>query len=256
VPSVLWSEDDPEPLGAPFFVMTRLDGLSTAKYETPYTVESWITESSAGDRGRMQRATLEQLARVHAAAPADFAFLDPRRPGESALSAHVRRSSESYESAGSRGLRAPLIERGFAWLREHWPAEPVPVLCWGDARIEHAMYPDFESAALLGWQRATLGPRELDLGALVLRHRFADSLAHAVGRPGLPDFLRAEDVAATYADITGYRPVDLGFYITYAALALAIESLRSPLRTNAFKTLDEAMSDGQSHDKHPTGGAR
>jgi aminoglycoside phosphotransferase (APT) family kinase protein len=118
------------------------------------------------------------------------------------------------------------------------------------------MYPDFESAALLGWQRATLGPRELDLGALVLRHRFADSLAHAVGRPGLPDFLRAEDVAATYTDITGYRPVDLGFYITYAALALAIESLRSPLRTNAFNTLDEAMSDGQSHDEQPTEGAR
>lgn len=255
VPSVLWCEDDPEPLGAPFFVMTRLDGLSTATYETPYTFESWITESSAADRRRVQRATLEQLARVHAAAPADFAFLDPRRPGESALSAHVRLTSESYESAGSRGLRAPLIERGFAWLREHWPVEPVPVLCWGDARIEHAMYRDFESAALLGWQHATLGPRELDLGALVLRHRFADSLAQAVGRPGLPDFLRAEDVAATYSDIAGYRPVDLGFYITYAALALAIQMLRSPLRTNAFKTLDEAMSDEQSHEEHPPEGA-
>jgi aminoglycoside phosphotransferase (APT) family kinase protein len=254
VPSVLWCEDDPEPLGAPFFVMTRLDGLSTAKYETPYTFGSWITESSAADRRRMQQATLEQLARVHAAAPADFAFLDRRRPRESALSACVRQTAESYQSVGSRGLQAPLIERAFAWLREHWPVESVPVLCWGDARIDNAIYRDFGSAALLGWQHATLGPRELDLGALILRHRFADSLARAVGHPGLPDFLRAEDVGATYADITGYRPVDLGFYITYAALALAIETLRSPLRTSAFKTLDEAMSDERL--EHQTEGAR
>jgi aminoglycoside phosphotransferase (APT) family kinase protein len=253
VPSVLWCEDDPGPLGAPFFVMTRLDGLTTAKYETPYTFGSWITEASTADRRRMQRATLEQLARVHAAAPVDFAFLDRRRPGESALSARVRQTAELYETVASRGLRAPLIERAFVWLREHWPAEPVPVLCWGDARIDKAVYRDFGSVALLGWQHATLGPRELDLGALILRHRFVDSLAHAEGRPGLPDFLRPEDVASTYADITGYRPVDLGFYITHAATVLAIETLRSPLRTNAFKTLDQAMADERLREEQETG---
>jgi aminoglycoside phosphotransferase (APT) family kinase protein len=253
VPSVLWCEDDPGPLGVPFFVMTRLDGLTTAKYETPYTFGSWITEASAADRRRMQHATLEQLARVHAAAPADFAFLDRRRRGESALSARVRHTAELYESVGSRGLQAPLIERAFAWLKEHWPTEPVPVLCWGDARIDNAIYRDFGSAALLGWQHATLGPRELDLGALVLHHRFVDSLARAAGHPGLPDFLRPEDVASTYADIIGYRPVDLGFYIVYAATALAIEMLRTPLRTNAFKTLDQAMTDERLRGDEPLG---
>jgi aminoglycoside phosphotransferase (APT) family kinase protein len=139
-------------------------------------------------------------------------------------------------------LQAPVIERGFAWLREHWPAESAPVLCWGDAQIDNAIYRDFSSVALTGWQHATLGPRELDLGALVLRHRFVDDLAHAAARPGLPDFLRADDVAATYADICGYRPADLDFYIAYAALVNAIDALRSPLRTNAFKALDEAMT--------------
>ena len=242
VPSVLWCEDDPEPLGAPFFVMTRVDGLTTAKYQTPYTFASWITEATAAERERMQTATLEQLARVHAAAPADFAFLDRRRPGESALSAHVRQTAGRYESVGSRGLRAPLIERAFAWLREHWPSEPTPVLCWGDARIDNAIYRDFGSVALTGWQHATLGPRELDLGTMILNHRFADDLAHAAGKAGLPDFLRPADVAATYADITGYYPADLDFYIAYAAVAHAIDTLRSPLRTSAFKMLEEATT--------------
>jgi aminoglycoside phosphotransferase (APT) family kinase protein len=242
VPSVLWCEDDPEPLGAPFFVMTRLEGLTTAKYETPYTFASWITESTDAERECMQRAVLEQLAKVHAAVPSDFAFLDRRRPGESALSAHVRQTAERYRAVSSHGLQAPLIDRGFAWLREHWPAESAPVLCWGDAQIDNAIYRDFSSVALTGWQHATLGPRELDLGALVLRHRFVDDLAHAVARPGLPDFLRPADVAATYADITGYWPADLDFYIAYAALMNAIGALRTPLRTNAFKTLEEVMT--------------
>jgi aminoglycoside phosphotransferase (APT) family kinase protein len=242
VPSVLWCEDDPAPLGAPFFVMTRLDGLTTSKYETPYTFASWITESTAAERERMQHAMLEQLAKVHAAVPSDFAFLDRRRPGESALSAHVRQTVQRYQAVSSRGLQAPLIDRGFAWLREHWPAESPPVLCWGDAKVDNAIYRDVNTVALTGWQHATLGPRELDLGALVLRHRFVDDLAHAASLPGLPDFLHPTDVAATYADISGYRPADLDFYIAYAALVNAIDLLRSPLRTNAFKSLDEAMT--------------
>jgi aminoglycoside phosphotransferase (APT) family kinase protein len=250
VPPVLWCEDDPGPLGAPFFVMTRLDGLTTAKYHTPYTFGSWITEATSAERELMQRATLEQLARVHASAPSDFAFLDRRRPGESALSAHVRQTAERYEAESSRGLRAPAIERGFAWLREHWPNEGALAVCWGDARIDNAVYRDFGSVSLLRWQRATLGPRELDLGAIVFHHRFADDMAHEAGQPGLPDFLSPADVAATYAGITGYQPVDLDFYVAYAALAHAIEKLRTPLRTSAFKSLAEALTDERSREEH------
>lgn len=243
VPSALWCEDDAGPLGAPFFVMTRVDGLTTARYETPYTFASFITEASPAERARMQRATLEQLGRVHAATPSDFAFLDRRRPGETALSALVRKAAERYQLVSSRGLQAPVIERAFAWMREHWPVDSAPVLCWGDARLDNAVYRDFGSVTLTGWRHATLGPRESDLGGLIFHHRFVDDLAHAAGQPGLPDFLRAGDVAAMYADITGHRAESLDFYIVFAALQHAIESIRSPLRTKAFEALAEAMAD-------------
>ena len=242
VPTALWCEDDAGPLGAPFFVMTRVEGLTTARYETPYTFASFITEANAAERERMQRATLEQLGRVHAATPSDFAFLDRRRPGETALSALVRNTAERYQQVGSRGLQAPVIERAFAWLREHWPAERAPVLSWGDARLDNVVYRDFGSATLTGWRHATLGPRELDLGALVFHHRLADDIALAAGRPGLPDFLRPADVAATYADVTGYRPSNLDFFIVLAALRHAIGAMRSPLRTKAFEALAETMT--------------
>lgn len=243
VPAALWCEDDPGPLGAPFFVMTRVDGLTTARYETPYTFSSFITDADADEQTLMQQAVLEQLGRVHSATPSDFSFLDRRRPGESPLSALVRSTAEHYQQVGSRGLQAPVIERAFAWLREHWPAERAPVLCWGDARLDNAIYRDFGSVTLTGWRHATLGPRELDLGALVFHHRMADDFALAAGRAGLPDFLRATDVAATYAELTGYRPSNLDFFVVFAALRHAIGAMRTPLRTKAFETLAETMAD-------------
>lgn len=245
VPRVLWFEDDAGPLGAPFFVMDHVDGqippdridppvASLPATAAPYTFGSWLTEASAADRQRLQRATIEQLARVHAAAPADFPFLDSRRPGESALAAHARRTADYYDWTRAGGPGVPLIERGFEWVREHWPNESDPVLSWGDARIGNVIYRDFTPVALLDWEMATLGPRELDLGWLIFLHRFFEDLAHAAGRHGLPDFMRRADVADSYADITGYRPTDLDFYTTYAALRYAVVVVRIQLRAIAF----------------------
>jgi aminoglycoside phosphotransferase (APT) family kinase protein len=242
VPRVLWCEDDPRPLGAPFFVMSRVDGHIPAGGRgyprspevVPYTFGSWVTAASRADRRRMQRATLEQLARVHAAAPADFGFLDRRRRGETALGAHVRHTAERYASIRGDGVSVPLIERGLAWVGEHWPDESGPVLSWGDARIGNVVYREFLPVALVDWEMATLGPRELDLGSMIFFHRFFDDLAHGAGLPGLPDLLRRDDVAAGYADITGYRPSSLDFYTTYAALQHAVFMVRIGMCAGAF----------------------
>lgn len=244
VPRVLWCEDDPHPMGAPFFVMSRIEGQSPAGGwgrpfdAVPYNVDSWVIRASPADRQRMQRATLEQLARVHSAAPSDFAFLDRRRPGESALGAHVRRIADYYASIRRGGVAVPLIERGLAWLREHWPEESEPVVSWGDARIDNIVYRDFSPVALLDWEMAGLGPRELDLGWMIFFHRLFEDLAHSAGLPGLPDFLRRDDVAAGYADITGYRPAHLEFYTAYAALRHAVIMVRNRLRAVAFGQAD------------------
>jgi aminoglycoside phosphotransferase (APT) family kinase protein len=233
VPQVLWCEDDPGPMGAPFFVMSRIDGQIPPDV-MPYTFGSWVSDAGAPDRERMQHTTLEQLARVHAAAPADFAFLDRRRAGETPLGAHVRHTADYYAWIRGDGVSVPLIERGFGWLAEHWPDESAPVVSWGDARIGNIVYRDFSPVALLDWEMAALGPRELDLGWMIFFHRFFEDLAHGAGLPGLPDFLRRDDVAATYADITGYRPAHLDFYTAYAALQHAVIMVRIHLRAVAF----------------------
>jgi aminoglycoside phosphotransferase (APT) family kinase protein len=228
-------------MGAPFFVMDHVEGQIPPDV-LPYNFDSWLTEAAPADRQRLQSTTIEQLARVHAANPEDFSFLDRRHIGETALAAHVRHTRDYYEWAKDGGAGVPLIDRAFDWLRENWPMESTlacgcaakSVLSWGDARIGNVIYRDFTPVALLDWEMASLGPRELDIGWMIFFHRFFEDIADNAGLPGLPDMLRPDGVAAAYADLTEYRPVNLEFYVVYAALRQAIITLRIQLRSIAF----------------------
>jgi aminoglycoside phosphotransferase (APT) family kinase protein len=57
-------------------------------------------------------------------------------------------------------------------------------------------------------------------------HRFFEDVATGHGLPGMPHFLRRADVAATFAELTGYAPRDLEFFEIYAALRYAIVMFR------------------------------
>ncbi|AQA20593.1 putative aminoglycoside phosphotransferase [Rhodococcus sp. MTM3W5.2] len=239
IPRVYWSEGTPDALGGEFFVMERLDGQVPPDV-MPYTFGSWVSEASAADRSRLQQSSVRVLADLHAMANPhlacpDLLAEDTEPTGAAALRAHVKAQRHYYQWATADGPRSPLIERGFDWIEENLPTEAGPaVLCWGDSRIGNMMYRDFEPAAVLDWEMATLGPRELDLGWMIFQHRFFEDLAGMAGLPGLPDFLRREDVADTYLELTGHRPADLDFYTLYAALRHAIIMFRVQSRAVAF----------------------
>ena len=221
VPRTLWYEGDPEVLGTPFFVMERVEGQVPPDI-MPYTFGgNWLSEASDEDRRRLQSSTIRVLAAIHAlpATSEELAFLgDTAQDGSAALRAHVDSWREYYEWAHGE-QRIPVLEKGFAWLDEHWPQEAgPPVLSWGDSRIGNIMYADFEPAAVLDWEMACVGPRELDLGWLVFLHRFFQDIAEFFELPGLPGFLDFGEVAAEYASVSGHQPQNLRFHEVYAAL--------------------------------------
>ncbi len=237
VPRGLWSEPDAEPLGTPFFVMERVEGQVPPDV-MPYNFGSWLKDASPAEQTRLQESTVGVLAALHGIPDAEqtFSFLrDPERPEPTALARHVADQWAFYEWVASDGIRSPLIERCFAWLREHWPKdEGAAVLSWGDARIGNVMYRDFQPVAVLDWEMAALGPRELDVAWLIFLHRFFEDLATKMGVEGMPHFLRREDVAADYAAQTGHTPRDLDFYTMYAALRHGIVMSRIQRRAIHF----------------------
>lgn len=232
LPPLYWSEPDPSPLGAPFFVMGRAEGLVPPDV-MPYTFGSWLTEADDAQRAQLADKTVETLSMIHAAEVPDDA-LDLPGPGETPMQAHIRRLHDFYIWTSTGRPGSPLIERGFRWVAQHLPDESAPVLTWGDARIGNIVYRDFVPVAVLDWEMAAYGPRELDVAWLIFLHRFFQDLTEMAGLPGLPDFLRREDVVSTYQQISGHELRDLDFYLTYAALIHAVVMFRIQCRAIHF----------------------
>jgi aminoglycoside phosphotransferase (APT) family kinase protein len=236
LPALRWNEPEGGALGTPFFVMDQVTGRIPLD-NPPYVFTGWLLETAPDDRERLQQASVSILAKVHAIPEPAAKFPGLRPPdGMDALRHHLAQQEDYYRWAlAGDGVRIPIIERSLVWLEEHWPRDPGPdVLCWGDARIGNIIYRGFEPAAVLDWEMAALGPRELDVGWFVFLHRFFQDIAEFFDQPGLPDFLRRSDVERRYRELTGWPLRDMDFYLTYAALRHAIVMARIKRRMIHF----------------------
>ena len=227
VPAVRWLELDPVYLGAPFFVMERAEGRVPPDV-MPYTFGGWLSEATPEERRMLQDTSVEVLAELHTidASSPDLAFLEHDLPGETPLQRHFEYLRRYFQWArGER--RHPILEQAFDWIESHWPGEEgETVVSWGDSRIGNILYAGFEPSAVLDWEMAAKGPRELDLGWMIFLHCFFDEIARGAGLPGIPDFMQPADVAATYEALTGHAAGNLDFYQVYAALRHGIVMIR------------------------------
>jgi aminoglycoside phosphotransferase (APT) family kinase protein len=248
VPAVGWLEPTGKVLGAPFFFMERVEGIVPPDV-MPYTFgDNWFFDADPTDQRRLQDATVKAIAGIHQIPDARtrFAFLDDEEtPGDTPLRRHFARTRAWYEYAVADIGESTIVPRALAWLETHWPESDTPdnvVLSWGDSRIGNCLYRDFEPVAVLDWEMAGLAPRELDLGWIVFAHQVFESIANAFELPGLPDVLRAEDVRATYAEITGVEPGDLTWYQIYSGVLWGIVFMRTGARQLHFGEIEKPAS--------------
>lgn len=236
VPRPLWLETDPAAIGSPFFVMERKQGRVPADIP-PYVFEGWLLDATPQQQRTLQDASVGVIAALHEidVADHDVAFLEVDAPGDSPLERHVNSQRHFYEWV--RGDRAhPIVEDAFAWLDDNWPDEGPTVIGWGDARIGNIMYEadGFEPVAVFDWEMAAIAPQELDLGWMMFMHTFFQEIAQALELPGMPDFMRRDDVVATYEAASG-RPVrNLEWFEAYAALRHGIIMTRVVERSVHF----------------------
>ncbi|NGN65277.1 phosphotransferase family protein [Streptomyces sp. A7024] len=235
VPAVHWLETDPTHLGAPFFVMERVDGRVPPDV-MPYTYEgNWLHAATDAERERLEADSVSVIARIHDQVPAAEAEFLARPGGGTPLRRHVDALDEYYLWVVGGRPRSAAIERAFGRLEALWPDdEGETVLSWGDSRIGNIIYDGFAPAAVLDWEMASVGPRELDLAWAIYLHRFFQDLTVTLGQPGLPDFFRRDAVLERYAEYTGYTPRDMDFHTLYACLRHAVVMLRVGYRQIHF----------------------
>lgn len=245
VPRVRWIDTTGEVLGTPFFLMDRVDG-EVPPDVMPYTFGgNWFADAAPERRRELQDSTVEVLAKLHAIPDAAqrFAFLaevDP--PGDTPLRRHFGWLKRWYEFAVPDIGRSPLVDRALGWLEEHFPTEVAaspPVLTWGDSRVGNVLYADFRPVAVLDWEMATVGPRELDVSWIIFAHMVFQELAGLAGLPGLPDVLREEDVRATYERLTGETLGDLHWFYIYSAVIWCCVFMRTTARRVHFGEMEQ-----------------
>jgi aminoglycoside phosphotransferase (APT) family kinase protein len=224
-PRVLFYEDDPSVLGAPFLVMARVDGRIPSD-DPPFTAAGWVLELTSRQRARMWDNALQALAGIHAAdwQALGLASLDTPEQG-AGLDAQLAHWERTFAWA-AEGEANPTVEFALRWLRENAPAqESGRVLNWGDARVGNIIFGgDLSVGAVLDWEMVTLGSRELDLGwwLFLARHH-----TEGIGLPlpsGIPTH---EQTIARYQELTGHPVRDIGYYEVFAGTRLAIIMVRA-----------------------------
>jgi aminoglycoside phosphotransferase (APT) family kinase protein len=223
VPAVYWHEPDPSVLGAPFYVMTRIDG-DVPTDMPPYHTGGWLTEASPAERESIWWSGLSILTQVHAldVAKLGLDFVDQAGYGPTGLRQRLA-YYEHYLDWAYEGT-VPVAQQALRWLHEHRPAEPRdPVLLWGDSRIGNIIFSGGRAAAVLDWEMATLGQPEEDLAWFLLLDRHH---SEGVGVPRLAGFPDAAQTIARYEQLTGRKAASMDYYEVLSAMKFAVVMAR------------------------------
>jgi aminoglycoside phosphotransferase (APT) family kinase protein len=217
VPAPLAACDDPEVIGAPFFLMGWVDGVSLG----PRIVKD---TTLGGDRMGLGEQLGRELAKVHGIRipQASLSFLgepDPD-PVESAIG-NLRASLDRL------GASRPCLEWGLRWAETHAPARSAPTLVHHDFRTGNYIVDQQGLAAILDWEFAGWGDPMSDLGWFCAE----------CWRFGRPD-LEAGGVAPRATFYRGYEaesgsPVDddaVRFWEVFAHLRWAVIALEQAER--------------------------
>ena len=243
VPLVRWLEPTGKVLGTQFFLMDYVSGVVPPDV-MPYTFgDNWFADSPAESQRALQDNTVDVLAKLHSIPQAEstFGFLADGAEGN-ALRRNLDWLTSWYAFAVPDIGRSALVEQALEWLEANWPedvAATEPVLIWGDSRVGNVLYEDFKPVAVLDWEMATLGPREMDAAWMIFAHMVFQELAGLAGMPGLPDFMREDDVKTTYAAKTGVELGDLNWFYVYSGVIWCCVFMRTSARRVRFGEIEK-----------------
>jgi aminoglycoside phosphotransferase (APT) family kinase protein len=205
---------DPDWIGSPFLAMPRVVGdiPGPAPFFDPY-----VRDAGPALQRVMDDQLIDVVADVHAV-DWEEAGLHSVLPGTLLVDAVERWTA--YVAWSSEGDPLPALEQALDWCARHMPAERPTVLLWGDVRLGNLVF-DAERrvTAVLDWDLASLGPREMDLGW----HFGLEFMMEALFGGRLPGFPGPVEALERYRQRTGYEAQDLGWHEVFALTrALAI----------------------------------
>jgi aminoglycoside phosphotransferase (APT) family kinase protein len=213
VPAVLAVCADPGVIGAPFYLMERVEG---------HVVTSAVPAEldTVAQRRRIGEELVDALVEVHAV-DWQAAGLDGFGKPTGYLQRQVQRFLGLWEHNKTREI--PAVERIGRWLAAHLPTSGPATIVHGDYRLGNTMLAPTAPAritAIFDWEMTTIGDPLADLGYLCAL--WADRNDPPAGMFELSSVTRADGFPSRAELITGYeqrsgRPMtDIRWYQTLA----------------------------------------
>jgi aminoglycoside phosphotransferase (APT) family kinase protein len=219
VPRTLGYEESDAVLGAPFYVMERVEGvIFRARQPKGLALE-------AMDGRHLSTTLIDTLAEIHALDLAEAGLTDLGKPA-GYNTRQVRGWTERYEKATTDEV--PDIEQIARWLAAHTPVESGATLIHNDFKYDNVVFaPDLSRiVAVLDWEMSTIGDPLMDLGcALSYWVEATDPpLVQAMrfGPTDAPRSLRRMELVERWSERTGREATNLVFYYAFALFKLAV----------------------------------
>ncbi|MFF5446618.1 phosphotransferase family protein [Streptomyces sp. NPDC012888] len=218
VPEPLLLCEDPEVLGAPFYVMEYVDG-------TPYRTAGQLAALGPDRTRRAVLGLVDTLVDLHAVDPAEVGLADFGWP-EGFLDRQLRRWGKQLDASRSREL--PGIDELHGALGRALPRSPAPAVVHGDFRLDNVLIAASPAGhdtvrAVLDWEMSTLGDPLTDLGLLVMYSSDLglpeSPVSTTSGAPGHP---APGELVERYAARSGRDTAAIAWYTAFAWFKLAV----------------------------------
>ena len=161
VPEVLAVCEDPATIGAPFYLMERIEGEVIVS-SVPAALDT------PAERRRIGEQLIDSLVEIHGV---DWraAGLEGFGKPTGYLERQLRRFGGLWELNKTREI--PAVESVRGWLAEHLPSSGPATIVHGDFRLGNTLFAHeapARLAAVLDWEMATIGDPLADIGYLCM----------------------------------------------------------------------------------------
>ncbi|WP_371530094.1 phosphotransferase family protein [Streptomyces sp. NBC_01283] len=214
VPTPVLLCEDPDVLGAPFYVMDFVEG-------TPFRTAEELAPLGAERTRAAVLGLVDTLVDLHSVDPEAVGLGDFGRP-DGFLDRQLRRWGKQLDASRNRDLAG--IDELHAALGRQLPVSPAATVVHGDYRLDNVLIGgDDRIKAILDWEMSTLGDPLTDLGLLVMystKLQLPDSpISTTAGAAGHP---QAAELVERYAARSGRDVSAVSWYTAFAWFKLAV----------------------------------
>ena len=237
--ATLYCEDE-SVIGAPFYVMQRLEGVILRR-DLPKGMELGA-EAAAG----LGRAFVENLVRIHSTDLDKAGLADLGHP-----EGYVRRQVEGWTKRyfKSQTDDIPDIVRVSEWLAEKMPDDHAAGLIHNDYKFDNLLLDPAEPTRIIGvldWEMATVGHPLMDLGT-TLSYWVQDGDPPPfemvrMGPTNVPGMLTREALVDAYGELTGRDMSAIDFYQVFGLFKTAVVLQQIYYRYDIGKTDDQRFA--------------